>query len=192
MREESKMQGTRTWLLTSTTYGTWLPGDPRGFVGAVWESRSEDDADVNRHTHKHLGTEYDQQIPGLHKASRERMKGHPVYLSLDQAEAVLAQFRETAEYREYCLQVASVMNNHFHIVVEADANILTDAILRDFKSYSSRILNQRWPKETKTWWTRSGSRRDVSKPDACERSMEYVWNQFGWLARWRRDQATTG
>lgn len=25
----------RHWLLTSTTYGTWLPGEERGFVGAV-------------------------------------------------------------------------------------------------------------------------------------------------------------
>ncbi len=24
-----------TWRLTNTTYGTWLPGDPRGFVTSV-------------------------------------------------------------------------------------------------------------------------------------------------------------
>lgn len=24
-----------TWLFTSTTYGTWLPGDPRGSVTRV-------------------------------------------------------------------------------------------------------------------------------------------------------------
>ena len=29
----------RYWLLTSTTYGTWLPGDERGFVGRVWDTR---------------------------------------------------------------------------------------------------------------------------------------------------------
>ncbi len=26
----------RHWLLTSTTYGTWLPGDSRGVVGWAW------------------------------------------------------------------------------------------------------------------------------------------------------------
>ena len=25
----------RNWFLTWTTYGTWLPGDPRGFVGSL-------------------------------------------------------------------------------------------------------------------------------------------------------------
>jgi hypothetical protein len=29
----------RYWLLTNTSYGNWLPGDRRGFVGRVWEHR---------------------------------------------------------------------------------------------------------------------------------------------------------
>src|SRR5947209_816005 len=28
----------RYWFLTWTTYGTWLPGDARGFVGRVWSA----------------------------------------------------------------------------------------------------------------------------------------------------------
>ncbi len=31
-----------TWLLTSTTYGTWLPGDPRGSVTSVLDFRPEE------------------------------------------------------------------------------------------------------------------------------------------------------
>jgi hypothetical protein len=29
----------RYWFLTSTTYGNWLPGDPRGFVSGVIDER---------------------------------------------------------------------------------------------------------------------------------------------------------
>jgi hypothetical protein len=31
-----------SWLLTWTTYGTWLPGDERGFVGNVLEEPAND------------------------------------------------------------------------------------------------------------------------------------------------------
>ena len=31
-----------SWLLTWTTYGTWLPGDERGFVGNVVEETAND------------------------------------------------------------------------------------------------------------------------------------------------------
>ena len=31
-----------SWLLTWTTYGTWLPGDERGFVGNVVEEPAND------------------------------------------------------------------------------------------------------------------------------------------------------
>ena len=49
--------GTITWLLTSTTYGTWLPGDARGFVGRVWAERTDDpDAHATRLTHDTVGT----------------------------------------------------------------------------------------------------------------------------------------
>ncbi len=40
-----------SWLLTWTTYGTWLPGDERGFVGNVIEEAANDaiqSADVGR------------------------------------------------------------------------------------------------------------------------------------------------
>ena len=40
-----------SWLLTWTTYGTWLPGDKHGFVGNVVEESANDaiqSADVGR------------------------------------------------------------------------------------------------------------------------------------------------
>ena len=43
----------RYWLLTWTTYGTWLPGDDRGFVSPVRKSSLD-----NWQRQNERGTEY--------------------------------------------------------------------------------------------------------------------------------------
>ena len=45
----------RYWLLTSTTYGNWLPGDPRGFVSTI-----HDDSRA-KVIHNQPLTEYDRE-----------------------------------------------------------------------------------------------------------------------------------
>src|SRR5205823_2059977 len=76
----------RYWLLTSTTYGTWLPGDARGFVSAV-----EDDPGP-RIRHNVPGTPYDVDVPELRQSARTLLKGPPIYLVESQAIAVRDQF----------------------------------------------------------------------------------------------------
>lgn len=175
-----------TWLITSTTYGTWLPGDARGFVGRVWEKRNDDPAtDSRRVEHDESATPFDRDIPGLRAASKALMKGKPVLLNAEQAQAALTQFQETASFRGWNLLAAAVMANHFHLVVTAPATLLTENLLRDFKSYASRVLNQHWSKPTSgTWWTASGSRRRLPNDHAIEAAIRYVWNQDRVLARW--------
>lgn len=177
---------TLTWLITSTTYGTWLPGDARGFVGRVWDARPDDpDTDALRVTHDIVGTAYDRDIPGLHAASRALMKGEAILLDANQAQVVLDQFQQTASFRRWQLHAGSVMANHFHLVVTAPADVRTDDILRDFKSYASRVLNTRWTKpRSGTWWTASGSRRRLPNEYAVECAIRYVLNQHRVLARW--------
>jgi hypothetical protein len=93
----------RYWLLTSTTYGTRLPGDERGFVSNV---RVDDGAEVR---HNIPGTPADADMPGLRNAALEQMKGPPIYLTLDQARAVVPQFQETATFRQWELCAVAVM-----------------------------------------------------------------------------------
>jgi len=188
------MSDTLTWLITSTTYGTWLPGDARGFVGRVREKRDDDEpTGAMRVEHDRAGTPYDRDVPGLRATSKLLMKGDPVLLNEDQAEVVVEQFCETATFRGWSLHSASVMANHFHLVVSAPAATSTDQLLRDFKSYASRSLNRRWPKPASgTWWTASGSRRRLPDDRAVEAATNYVWNQYRVLARWRVDSAPSG
>lgn len=80
---------------------------------------------------------------------------------------------------------ASVMANHFHLVVEAAEATQSTVLLRDFKAYASRALHSRWPKPASgTWWTESGSRRPLPNEPSVEAAVEYVRQQPGALAVW--------
>src|SRR5436309_596775 len=152
----------RSWLLTSTFYGHWLPGDPRGFVSRVRDRRPEDEDCVVRLEHDIPGTPCDEDLPGLWRAAVAQMKGPRVRIDLEQAQSLVAQFRETATYRKWTLHAVAVMDNHIHIVVTVPGDPPPADVLGDFKSYGSRALNRRWGKRPNgTWWTESGSKRKL-------------------------------
>src|SRR5438270_12088077 len=146
----------RYWLLTWTTYGSWLPGDARGFVSNV---SNADGASVR---HNLPGTDYDADHPGLRRFMEGQLRQPPIVLQVEQASLLLEQFQETARLRHWLLLAAAVMYNHAHVVVGVPGDPEPDTLLRDFKSYGSRALNRRWGKPPAgTWWTESGSRRKL-------------------------------
>ena len=73
------------WLVTSTFYGQWLPGDERGSVTSVRDVRPGDVVSDVRQEHDQPGQSYEQAIPGLRQAAFAQLKGPPVSLSLIQA-----------------------------------------------------------------------------------------------------------
>jgi REP element-mobilizing transposase RayT len=165
----------RHWFLTSTCYGNWLPGDPRGFVGNVYEHRSFDPTRRRRVTHNVPETEYDRRMPGLYLASESRLKGEPIRLAVPHAEALLAQFQETAQHRKWELLAVAIMYNHFHIVVGVVGDPNPAKILGDFKSWATRRLNEQFGKpESESWWTYDGSKRKLSDDKAILAASHYV------------------
>jgi REP element-mobilizing transposase RayT len=159
----------RTWLLSSTTYGNWLPGDRRGFVSNV---RDGEGPEVR---HNLPGEAIDADLPDLERTARANLQCPPIRLTAEQARAVLNQFRETAAYRGWLLLAAAVMANHFHAVVGVAGDPDPSDLLRDLKSYASRALNKRWQKPASgTWWTESGSKRKVRDVVGA---VEYVRDQ---------------
>ena len=167
------------WLITWTTYGSWLPGDPRGFVSAVR------DADGHRVIHNVYGTEYDRNVPKLARFAVRRLRGRPIRLTQPQAEIVLHQMHQTIAYRGWQLHAAAVMATHVHVVVEVAGDPDPAGILKSLKGYASRALNQKWQQPANgTWWTESGSRRVLKSSDAIIAAAEYVRDQEFPLARW--------
>jgi REP element-mobilizing transposase RayT len=178
------------WLLTSTFYGNWLPGDVRGFVSRVRDVRSDDARGANatplaRHEHDVPGTPYDEDIPGLYRHARERLKGEPIQINRQQAETLLAQFQETAAHRGWQIRAVAIMPNHFHLLVGVTGDAPPTKLLGDFKSYGSRVLNRRWGKpQNGTWWTYDGSKRKLVGEPALLSAIEYVRNQPRALVTW--------
>ena len=172
----------RYWLLTWTMYGNWLPGDDRGFVGTNHEEGGP------RVIHNIPQTDYDANQPALRKYAKEQLKCPPIRLCLEQAEVLLAQFQQTAAFRQWQLIAVAIMVNHVHIVVGVPGDPDPEKILGDFKAYGSRVLSQLSGKpKSGTWWTESGSKRKLKDDVAILGAVEYVKNQFRPLVVWVAD-----
>ncbi len=177
----------RVWLLTWTTYGTWLPGDDRGFVSNV---RDGPGPEVKHNT---PGTPCDANQRGLAIAAREQMTGPTIRLTAALAGPLAEQFRETARFRGWTLLGVAIMANHVHLVVAVPGDPDPEALLRDFKSYGSRCLNRLAGKpRSQTWWTTSGSRRILRDKRAERNALAYVRNQESPLYVWTTDADQPG
>jgi REP element-mobilizing transposase RayT len=165
----------RYWFLTNTCYGNRLPGDARGFVGRVWDHRPDDPEDRRRVTHNLPGDPCDEDIPGLHQASRSLMKGPPIRLEAAHADVALSQFQETARIRGWAIVAVAIMVDHFHLVVGVPGDPSPSKILGDFKSWGTRALSGHFGEPaSKTWWTERGSKRRLKDAASIAAAVHYV------------------
>lgn len=163
------------WLITNTTYGTWLPGDSRGSVTSVRDKRQNEAETTSRQEHDLPGQPYEEYLPGLQRSAERLMKGPPIYLSLPQAERVISQFQETAQFRGWTLLAISIMANHYHLIVLVPDEVDPARVLADFKAYASRVLNRDYGKPVSgTWWTSKGSTRKLTDDSAVKNATRYV------------------
>ncbi len=86
-----------TLFITFTTYGTWMPGDQRGW--RKWKAGEQ------------------QPQPKLEAWCRGQMKEPPVVLTQTQRVAVEARIHRHAERRGWAIHAVSVRSNHVHMVV---------------------------------------------------------------------------
>lgn len=140
------------FFLTWVTYGTWLPGDERGWIKRQrgWQS-----PDPMR--------EYEAQIS---------MTEDACLLSQRQRDAVEGQIRETCAHRGWLLHAVSCRSNHVHVVVHAsDTN--PDKIRADLKAWTARRLQQ-FDMDRTNWWAERGSIRYLYNQDGFEAAVAYV------------------
>ncbi len=176
----------RYWLLTNTTYGTWLPGSRRGSVTAVRDRRPGEAVSPHRARHNQPGETWEPPIVGLERSARSKLKGPPVFLTGAQATVLLRQFQETAAHRGWKLLAVAIMANHFHIVVAVADDPDPRKMLVDFKAYGTRALKREFelPRSGK-WWTTGGSKRKLPDARAVESAVHYVlFKQPNPLAVW--------
>jgi REP element-mobilizing transposase RayT len=142
-----------TYFITWTTYGTWLPGDARGW----------------RKTRK--GVQPPQ--PLLEAWCRDRLTENPVLLNETQRAKIEAVCREHAQIRGWVLHAVSARSNHVHLAVTADKK---PEIVRDqFKANATRVLHQAPDAiSNDKVWTRGGDCEIVDGEDELERAVEYI------------------
>jgi REP element-mobilizing transposase RayT len=106
------------------------------------------------------------------------MRGPPIHLTLDQAEAFVEQVLETIGVRKWELLAVAVMVDHFHMVVGAPDDVGPSKILGDVKSWGTRKLTEKFGEPlSETWWTERGSKRKLANARAIEYAVTYVLRQ---------------
>ena len=173
----------RSWLLTWTTYGSWLPGDRRGSTGIIHDQSGQSIA------HNEPREDHIDPAEALRDFARESMKGDEVRLNREHARVLLTQFHCTSGVRRWRLLATAIMANHIHLVVNVHGDPEPEDILRDFKSYGSRALNLQWGRrDSDTWWTESGSKRKLDIDNSVIGAIQYVIDQKFPLVIWTRER----
>ncbi len=146
------MSAPLAYHLTWTTYGTWLPGDERG-----WLTRNANEI--------HRGDrEWQQQAV-------QNLKQDAFVLNDAQREIVRETIVTHCEFRRWKLHALNVRTNHVHLVVTADT--APERVMDQFKAWCSRRLNER-SENRERWWTRHGSTRWINDEAYLANAIRYV------------------
>ena len=148
------------YFLTWTCYGTWLPGDDRGWT--KW----------------HRGDEVPQ--PLLADWCREKMTESPVLLSILEREVVHETIAQHCEIRNWRLHAVNCRSNHCHCVISAPNHSAEQA--RDqLKSWCTRKLKEHQQRAgvqdddiRQHWWTRKGSVRLLFDDESLDAAIAYT------------------
>lgn len=156
------------YLISIRCYGTWLPGDERGWV----------DPD-----HNDFGTPYRPPQRGLAQSTVKNLTQDPYSLDAQRRSLVLDAIIKVCEHREYTLEAAHVLDNHLHTVVRA--KVKPEPIMNAFKSYASRALNEsNLDTDDRKRWSRHGSTRWLWKIEEVERAIQYTLDEQGQRMAW--------
>ena len=144
--------GPIAYFLTWTTHGSWLPGDPRGWVKRGGEFRPA------HHT--------------LHIAVVRTMSSPPLKLSPTQRGVAHDAIDMTCRRREWVMHACQYRIQHVHVVVTATLT-RPEIVLQQLKAWSSRALAAAGLSHRRCW-TRGGSTRLIFDEYGLQRVVEYV------------------
>ncbi len=148
------MSAPLAYFITWTTYGTWLPGDRRGWVKL--DSIAIELPDAQREA-----------------KARSLMREEAVWLNEAQRSIVASTIRVHCQLRGWQLHALNVRTNHVHLVATAEA--LPETVMSQCKAWCSRRLNEESNGAGRQrWWTQYGSTRYVKDEVGLAAVIEYV------------------
>jgi REP element-mobilizing transposase RayT len=146
---------------TWTTYGTWLPGDPRG-----WFKRNQG-----------------YQEPNLMRKLEAalRMTERAITLDREQRRLVEKTIADHCQIRKWLLHAVNGRSNHVHVVVTAPGRLL-EAPREQFKAWCTRklmdrerlLLADRQIAAREKWWTDRGWDEYIDDEDSLADVIAYV------------------
>ena len=141
------------YFLIWVTYGTWRPGDARGWVEYRHGFQLPDSARAEEATAK--------------------MTEDACRLSEQQRNAVQRQIRETCRHRGWHPHAVNCRSNHVHVVLSAP-DTRPKKIRTDLKAWATRCLKQQFDANRENWWAERGSIRYLYKEDSLHAAVAYV------------------
>jgi REP element-mobilizing transposase RayT len=149
-----------------TTYGTWLPGDARGWI--------------------------ESGVPGVQPPDPEReeqaraiMAETAVLLNPEQRGLVTQTIRDHSRVRHWLLHAVNVRSNHVHGVVTCDCTgqqardqlkLWTSRRLSDHAGLTSAVARKAGRRR---WWTEGGDVRTIEDEAYLTNAIEYVVHMQG-------------
>jgi REP element-mobilizing transposase RayT len=148
------------YFITWTCYGTYLPGDERGWT--KWRK----------------GDQLAQ--PRLQEWCRDRMLEPPIVLEPTQRDIVNDAVRDHCLHRGWLLHAVACRTNHCHVVVTAhdyDGEQVRDQLkawaTRRLKDHDAKIAGDR-ADVRKHWWTQKGSVRQLFDEASVGAAVSYT------------------
>ena len=156
--------------ITWTCYGTWLPGDARGYVSNTLLPRSG-----FREKENVPGTAYFANDAVTLDHARSLQKFPSAYLTREQAWCAAEAIVEAAQKRQWEILRGALMANHIHMVI---TNCPPDGpnVRRIIKGVSDAKLRGRFSQQAR-WWTSGGSDRYKNGQRAIDAAVDYVATQ---------------
>jgi len=152
------------YLITFTTYGTWLHGDKRGSVNKG---------------HNQYNSDFVSPDTVLRRKEQIVLKNPPLILNKKHREIVLCAIMRVCEFHGWFAHAVHVRANHVHIVVSGRAK--PEQMMVDFKAYATRAIKKHHNEQTKTkkYWTRHGSTKYIWTKERLASAIKYVKNEQG-------------
>jgi REP element-mobilizing transposase RayT len=144
-----------------TAYGTWLPGDARGWLEkGKWIVQAPD--------------------PDLERRARERMAELPVHLTPAQRAIVEQTIADHCRIRGWKLHATRARSNHIHVVVTADRR--PHDVRDQLKSWCSRKLSDdaglvgtvARKAGRRRWFTEGGDMEVIDSEEYLANAIRYV------------------
>jgi REP element-mobilizing transposase RayT len=161
MARLSSIMHALAYFITWTTYGTWLPGDKRGWVRAGILGIQNSD-------------------PVLEEKARYQMVEDSIVLTIAQRDIVKQTIVSHCRIREWTLHACNARTNHVHLVVSADHGI--DDVMNQLKAWCSRKLSDSAgltkvvakKAGRRRWFTEGGDKEEIHDEEHLRNAIRYV------------------